>query len=321
MIINIFSSHTEEVKMNSLQIEYFLTLAEHKNFTNTAKALFVSQPAISKQIATLEKELGFALFFRSNRNVSLTPAGMIFYKAFTQMSEIYQDAHKKAEGIYSEKSRRLRIGCVDGMEMGGILNTLFKSFREHFPNVEFQLERHSPNNLIKELNKDKLDAIITLESFVESDPHLSSTVFLTTHHKLFYSANSPLALNVPLDISNFENETFIVLAPSALPSVRDSFFVWCKENSFSPKNIKYVPNVESQMLSVEAGLGVTLADSLFRLNVNPNLKSFELKTSHNILIVWKTESENLLIPSFAKLASQINSSNLNNEEKKEASEP
>jgi len=305
--------------MNNLQVEYFLTLAEHKNFTNTAKALFVSQPAISKQIAALEKELGFALFFRSNRNVSLTPAGMIFHKAFTEMSELYQDALKKAEGIYSEKSKRLRIGCVDGMEMGGILNALFKSFHEHFPNVEYQLERHSPNNLIKALHNDKLDAIITLESFVEPDPHLSSTVFLTTHHKLYYSANSPLAAKEPLDISSFEDEMFIVLAPSALPSVRDSFFEWSRKNNFNPKNIKYVPNVESQMLSVEAGLGVTLADSLFRLNLNPNLRSFELKTSHNILIVWKTESENLLIPSFAKLASQINSSNFG-EEKKAISE-
>ena len=121
-----------------------MNLAEHKNFTNTAKSLFVSQPAISKQIASLEKELGFALFFRSNRNVSLTPAGMIFFNAFTQMAGIYQEALKKAEGIYNEKSRRLRIGCVDGMEMGGILNTLFKSFREHFPNVEFQLEGIPP---------------------------------------------------------------------------------------------------------------------------------------------------------------------------------
>ena len=240
--------------MNNLQIEYFLNLAEHKNFTNTAKALFVSQPAISKQIATLEKELGFALFFRSNRNVSLTPAGMIFYNAFTQMAGIYQEALKKAEGIYNEKSKRLRIGCVDGMEMGGILNTLFKSFREHFPNVEYQLERHSPSNLIKSLNNDKLDAVITLQSFVDADPHLSSTVFLTTRHLLYYSAHTPIEFKGTPDISMFENETFIVLAPSALPAVKDSFFEWCKANNFSPKNIKYVPNVESQMLSVEAGL-------------------------------------------------------------------
>ncbi|MDS0526013.1 LysR family transcriptional regulator [Clostridium sp. SHJSY1] len=49
--------------MNTLQIEYFLTLANYKSFTATANALFVSQPAISKQIASLEKEIGFTLFF------------------------------------------------------------------------------------------------------------------------------------------------------------------------------------------------------------------------------------------------------------------
>jgi DNA-binding transcriptional LysR family regulator len=49
--------------MNNLQIEYFLSLAEHKNFTNTAKALYVSQPAISKQIAALEKKNWVFSFF------------------------------------------------------------------------------------------------------------------------------------------------------------------------------------------------------------------------------------------------------------------
>ena len=58
-----------------------------------------------------------------------------------------------------------------------------------------------------------------------------------------------------------------------------------------------------------------MADSLFRLNSNPQLKSFELKTSHNIVIVWKKDSSNLLIPSFAKLASQINNSNSGQDKK------
>jgi DNA-binding transcriptional LysR family regulator len=127
---------------------------------------------------------------------------------------------------------------------------------------------------------------------------------------LYVSANHPALSKESFDISDFKDETFIVLSPGSVPTAKDSFFLWCKENGFTPNKVKYVPNVESQMLSAEVGLGVTIADSLFRLNSNPLLRSIELNTSHNIVMVWKKNNTNLLIPSFARLASQINNTTL-----------
>ena len=53
--------------MNDLQIDYFMAVATNSSFTKTSEELFVSQPAISKQIALLERELGVKLFIRNNR--------------------------------------------------------------------------------------------------------------------------------------------------------------------------------------------------------------------------------------------------------------
>ena len=61
--------------MNSLEIQYFLTIVKYGSFTEAAQALSVSQPAISKQIRQLEAELGCSLFTRSGRTLSLTEAG------------------------------------------------------------------------------------------------------------------------------------------------------------------------------------------------------------------------------------------------------
>ena len=58
--------------MNSLEIQYFLTIVKYGSFTEAAQALSVSQPAISKQIRQLEAELGCSLFARSGRALSLT---------------------------------------------------------------------------------------------------------------------------------------------------------------------------------------------------------------------------------------------------------
>ena len=62
--------------MNDLQIDYFMAVATNSSFTKTSEELFVSQPAISKQIALLERELGVKLFIRNNRRTELTEAGI-----------------------------------------------------------------------------------------------------------------------------------------------------------------------------------------------------------------------------------------------------
>ena len=61
--------------MNDLQIDYFLAVARHLSFTKAARELFVSQPAISRQILALEEELGYTLFERTNKSVHMTKAG------------------------------------------------------------------------------------------------------------------------------------------------------------------------------------------------------------------------------------------------------
>ena len=54
--------------MNQLQIEYFLAVARNRSFTRTAQELYVTQPAISRQISSLEAELGFTLFDRTSKD-------------------------------------------------------------------------------------------------------------------------------------------------------------------------------------------------------------------------------------------------------------
>ena len=63
--------------MDTFKIQCFCTLAKLKNFTATGEALHISQPAVSKNIQTLEQELGITLLIRNSRSIDLTPAGSI----------------------------------------------------------------------------------------------------------------------------------------------------------------------------------------------------------------------------------------------------
>ena len=78
--------------MNQLQIDYFKAVAHYKNFTRAAEELYVSQPAVSKQIAALEAELGVRLFIRKGRSLELTLSGEVMYEYFVRTAVELENA-------------------------------------------------------------------------------------------------------------------------------------------------------------------------------------------------------------------------------------
>ena len=101
--------------MTHTQLKGFLTIAECRSFTAAADRLYISQSALSQQMKALERELGFALFDRSSRQVALTEAGRSFYQSALKMEELF--LHAIAEGqqlqkMHQKHLKRLRIGCL-----------------------------------------------------------------------------------------------------------------------------------------------------------------------------------------------------------------
>lgn len=81
--------------MDIRQLRYFITVAEHLNFTKAANQLYVAQSAISHQIADLEDQVGVKLFIRNKRSVQLTPAGAVFLKEVMEIVEKRQERLKR----------------------------------------------------------------------------------------------------------------------------------------------------------------------------------------------------------------------------------
>ena len=85
--------------VNFKQLEYFTDLAQTLNYTETARRLYVSQTAITKQIQNLEQELNAVLFDRTKKHVSLTAAGKIFYAEAQKILEQARSARKHLESF------------------------------------------------------------------------------------------------------------------------------------------------------------------------------------------------------------------------------
>src|SRR5687768_209756 len=96
--------------MDIRPLRYFISVAEHLNFTEAAKQLYVAQPAVSQQIAFLEKKLGVKLFHRNKHSVQLTNAGSIFLKDAIQLLK------KLDESI--ENARQAEAGLIGTLNIG-----------------------------------------------------------------------------------------------------------------------------------------------------------------------------------------------------------
>ena len=103
--------------MGIQRLPVFLSAAENLNFTKAAEEQCISQTAVSQQIKLLEQELGYALFVRGKRGVSLTPAGEVFYRQCKQLMIRYNDAAVQGKKIAIGNATDLRIGYAGAYEL------------------------------------------------------------------------------------------------------------------------------------------------------------------------------------------------------------
>ncbi|WP_455048507.1 LysR family transcriptional regulator [Mitsuokella sp.] len=99
--------------MNTQQLECFVTLTKNLNYAKTAEDLCLSQPAVSRQIQSLEAELNTKLFNRTTRSVSLTQVGFQFLADAQQMLSIYYHSLEWISTFHKHKRTVLRIGYAD----------------------------------------------------------------------------------------------------------------------------------------------------------------------------------------------------------------
>lgn len=96
--------------MTTKSLEYFLVVVKHLNISKAAKELFISQPALSKQISQLEAELGVSLFDRTKHSLKLTHAGEVL---LSETNELFKSRMSCGSGCGQQVTyRKMRCACV-----------------------------------------------------------------------------------------------------------------------------------------------------------------------------------------------------------------
>ncbi|MFD5696994.1 LysR family transcriptional regulator [Streptomyces lasiicapitis] len=127
--------------VHSRDLRYFLTVAEELHFTRAAERLFVSQPALSKQIRLLEKALGAPLFVRDRRSVRLTRAGEALVPHARRVLEAWEEGQTALEEAKAAEGARLVVGMSTSPGRGGLLPAVRSRFTAAFPDAELILRQ------------------------------------------------------------------------------------------------------------------------------------------------------------------------------------
>ncbi len=270
--------------MTIVQIKHFLAILEYNSFSNAAEEMFISQSALSKQIKSLENELGTALFVRSNNKISLSPGGNLFSKYAKTINEAYEAMIRELSSLdENAPAGTVALGTLPLITDYSIMKIL-ASFQK-VSNIQVNITEGDQNLVLHLLSTKKIDLAILRLDYVpkksyEFHPIRSDDfVFVCSkkHRELLpedFSAVSPKMLSgFSFIMLNKESDIYKLCA--------DYFY----RLNITPK-IKFIAGRHLYLLNmVDAGLGVTLLpENMVDTAVFPDLLVYPLEEPLDTLL-------------------------------------
>lgn len=254
--------------MNKKQMQYVIELSEDLNFSVVAEKLGISQPALSKQILSLEKELNVKLFDRNNTPMTLTAAGEHFVNEAKQLLYREDQLVRSMEEYKSGKLGKLEIG-ISPFRSLYLIPEIVKRVKDEFPGVTVVLHEEGSDQLRKNAAEGKYDfAVVNLpvdESVLDVKLIEADTLVLAVPEKL--SENLPVYTknSIPeIDLKDCKKIPFVVVSPAQ--EMRQLFDKMCAEVDFTPDVATEVVGVSTAWSMARAGVGATLLPLQFVQN-------------------------------------------------------
>lgn len=267
--------------MNSKQLQYALLLSKIRNFSQVAEKLNISQPALSKQILALEKELGVRLFDRNTNPITMTPAGE--HLAQQAESLLYQQdqLQRSMERFKSGEASRLVIG-ITPFRSSYLMTDVLKKVNQRFPHVCVQLHEIKSEVLRRESVEGKYDfAIINLpvdETLLDVIPLEADRLWLAIPKSLL-NLLPDIKEGQPLSLADCQKLPFVTVGREQ--EMRLLLEKLCTTAGFSPNITVEVVGLNTAWSIARAGIAATLLPMQF-LNTEQcgeNVLLFPLKDS------------------------------------------
>lgn len=246
--------------MNPRQLEYAILLSEIKNFSQLAEILNISQPALSRQIKTLEDDLGVELFNRHTSPISLTSAGVFFIDEAKELLYKETQLRHALERYKSGEQGLLTIG-ITPFRCSYLMPEVVKKVREKYPKVQIKLHETSSEQIRKDVCEGKYDfAVVNLpvdDSILDVIPLEADELMLAVPKQMahtFIKNQSPE--NGYINFKDCTELPFIVL--SKRQEMRHLFNKLCASANIKPNIAAEVVSITTAWSMAQEGIGAAL---------------------------------------------------------------
>lgn len=305
----------KETGMTFNQIKYFITVAECLSFTEAAKCLFITQPALSRQINAMEEELGTKLFVRDKKRLKLTPGGSLLYNRFQELLDIYAEAVHDARTANEGYEGKLCVGFLDIYDISELFSVTIGEFRRKYANIQLKLERFPLGELPGRLHDGSLDLIVTYGFSLFDKPDLVTVNVQKFDSCIMLNKNHPLANKENLKLEELKGECLVQLGPQESAEGYEYITNLCAKCGLHP-NILQVNKMDDIMLWVQTGNGVAITSNRTIEKQNPEVVIREIDLAeakgHDMAMAWHKSNYNPAIAIFMEMMGQNLDSDGNN---------
>jgi len=247
----------------------FVVVAEELHFGRAAARLFVVQPALSKQIAALERELDVVLLRRDRHGVALTTAGRALLDDARRVLGQADAAVERAQAAGRGTTGTLRIGFIAPV-LYDLLPGLLRPFRARYPEVRLVLQEMH--------NREAVDGVLAGRvqvAFVRTplppEPDLRVRPVRTEALVVAVPAGGHLDTGGPLGVADLADEDLVLIGRAQEPELHDSYLALCAAHGFRPRVAHEVDRTHVAVGLVACGLGVALVPQSARRVAHPDV--------------------------------------------------
>ena len=287
------------------QIIVFLCVAEYEGFAKASDYLHMTQSAVSKSVAKMEKELGIELFQRTTREIHLTEAGRILYHDWKEQVRAMHDSYIRAASLDAEEEAVLQIGLLNTARPERYFWNLEERFKKEYPGIQLELSSEYMTDLENKLLEGKYDAIMVpdFERFALERKGLVWKRAACSNAQIMMSENHPLAKKSSLTMGDIIYEEFVTLEHGKKGSHQEDL-----EERFQPYHVepkirsRYKNAYEIQYLFRKDNSVILMVDDYFAFPTRNDIVQIPLVDQKNgIICAWNPNNQKESLQKFIRM--------------------
>lgn len=234
------------------QFRVFESVASHLSFTQAAKSLHLSQPAVSMQVKQMEQQVGLPLFEQIGKQVHLTEAGQEIFHYSRAIGQLLSEAEEVINELKGSQRGKLTISVASTANY--FVPTLLGTFHDRFPDITVSLDVTNRETLLEQMEKNEVDLVVMGQP--PKEMNLEAGTFMENPLVIIAPPDHPLAKEKNIPMSRMEDEIFLTRERgSGTRSAIERFF---EQHEVQLNTGMEIASNEAIKQSVQAGLGLGL---------------------------------------------------------------